>query len=233
MGNAPVAAPAAPVRLSIDFISDVVCPWCIIGLGCLDEALRRLDGQVEADVRFHPFELNPDMPPQGEDIAGHVARKYGATPEQSAGSRNMIRARAADVGFAINGGPDSRIWNTFDAHRLLHWAGLTGTAEQRALKMALFTAHFTDGRNISDHGVLLEAVETAGLNVDAATAVLGSDRYGEAVRIAEATWRQNGITAVPTLIVEGRYIISGGQTGEVFAKALGRIAAEKAASPRT
>lgn len=216
------------VRLSIDFISDVVCPWCVIGLGGLDEALRQLDGQVEADIRFHPFELNPDMPPEGEDIAGHVARKYGATPEQSAGSRNMIRARAADVGFTINGGPDSRIWNTFDAHRLLHWAGLAGAAEQRALKMALFTAHFTDGRNISDHGVLLEAVEAAGLDADDAAAVLGSDRYGEAVRIAEATWRQNGIGAVPTLIIEGRYIISGGQTGEVFAKALGRIASEKA-----
>lgn len=214
------------VRLSIDFISDVVCPWCVIGLGGLDEALRQLDGQVEADIRFHPFELNPDMPPEGEDIAGHVARKYGATPEQSAGSRNMIRARAADVGFTINGGPDSRIWNTFDAHRLLHWAGLAGAAEQRALKMALFTAHFTDGRNVSDHGVLLEAVEAAGLDADDAAAVLGSDRYGEAVRIAEATWRQNGIGAVPTLIIDGRYIISGGQTGEVFAKALGRIAKE-------
>ena len=222
----------SPVRLSIDFISDVVCPWCIIGLGGLDEALRQLDGQVAADIRFHPFELNPDMPPEGEDIAGHVARKYGATPEQSAGSRNMIRARAAEVGFVINGGADSRIWNTFDAHRLLHWAGLTGAAEQRALKMALFSAHFTDGRNISDHGVLLEVVEAAGLDAGAAAAILGSDRYGEAVRIAEQTWRQNGISAVPTLIVEGRYVISGGQTGEVFAKALGRIAAEKAAAPR-
>lgn len=215
-------------RLKIDFISDVVCPWCIIGLGGLDEALRQLDGKVEADIRFHPFELNPDMPPEGEDIAGHVARKYGATPEQSAGSRNMIRARAADVGFVINGGPDSRIWNTFDAHRLLHWAGLSGVAEQRALKMALFSAYFTDGRNISDHGVLLEVVEAAGLDAGEAAAVLGSGRYSEAVRIAEATWRQNGINAVPTLIVEDRYVISGGQTGDVFAKALGRIAAEKA-----
>ena len=217
-------------RLKIDFISDVVCPWCIIGLGGLDEALRQLDGEVEADLRFHPFELNPDMPPEGEDVAGHVARKYGATAEQSAGSRNMIRARAADVGFVINGGADSRIWNTFDAHRLLHWAGLIGAAEQRALKMALFSAYFTDGRNICDHGVLLEVVEAAGLDAGAAAAVLGSDRYGEAVRIAEATWRQNGINAVPTLIVEDRYVISGGQTGEVFAKALGRIAAEKAAN---
>ena len=222
----------SPVRLSIDFISDVVCPWCIIGLGGLDEALRQLDGQVEADVRFHPFELNPDMVPEGEDIAGHVARKYGATPEQSAGSRNQIRARAADVGFVINGGADSRIWNTFDAHRLLHWAGLSGAAEQRTLKMALFSAHFTDGRNISDHGVLLEVVEAAGLDAGAAAAILGSDRFAQAVRIAEQTWRQNGISAVPTLIVEGRYVISGGQTGEVFAKALGRIAAEKAAAPR-
>ena len=212
--------------LKIDFISDVVCPWCIIGLGGLDEALRLLDGEVVAEVRFHPFELNPDMVPEGEPIGEHVARKYGATPEQSAGSRNQIRARAADVGFTINGGPDSRIWNTFDAHRLLHWAGTIGSAEQRALKMALFAAHFTDGRNIADHGVLIEVAEAAALDGGEAAAILGSDRYANAVRIAEETWRQNGISAVPTLIIDDRYVISGGQTAEVFAKALRRIAGE-------
>lgn len=212
--------------LKIDFISDVVCPWCIIGLGGLDEALRLLDGEVAAEVRFHPFELNPDMVPEGEPVAEHVARKYGATPEQSAGSRQMIRARAADVGFTINGGADSRIWNTFDAHRLLHWAGTTGLAEQRALKMALFAAHFTDGRNIADHGVLLEVAEGAGLDGIEAAAILGSDRFANAVRIAEETWRQNGISAVPTLIIDDRYVISGGQTAEVFAKALRRIATD-------
>lgn len=217
--------------LKIDFISDVVCPWCIIGLGGLDEALRMLEGTVSADVRFHPFELNPDMPPEGEPIGEHVRRKYGATPVQSAASRNAIRARAADVGFTITGGPDNRIWNTLDAHRLLHWAGLIGMAQQRTLKKALFTAYFTDSRNIADHAVLLDVAQTAGLDELEAAIILGSDRYANAVRIAEDTWRQNGISAVPTLIVDDRYVISGGQTAEVFAKALARIVAEKSTKP--
>ncbi len=213
-------------RLKIDFISDVVCPWCIIGLGGLDRALEALEADVEADIRFHPFELNPAMPPEGQNIAEHVAQKYGSTPEQSAGARSMIRERAADVGFTINGSADSRIWNTFDAHRLLHWAGTISAAAQRALKMALFSAHFTDNANIADHGILIETAGAAGLDGLEAAAILATDRFASEVRAEEAAWRQQGVNAVPTLIINDRYVISGGQTAAVFERALRRIAAE-------
>jgi predicted DsbA family dithiol-disulfide isomerase len=214
------------VRLEIDFVSDVVCPWCIIGLGGLEEALRRMEG-VDADIRFHPFELNPAMPPEGENVAEHIARKYGASPEQSAASRDAIRERAAEIGFAMNTGPDSRIWNTFDAHRLLHWAGTLGGDAQSRLKHALFAAHFGEGRNIADHGVLVGVADRAGLDGLEVATILASDRYASDVRAAEEFWRRQGVQAVPTLVIDGRYLISGGQPADIFERALRRIAAEK------
>lgn len=209
-------------HLKIDFISDVSCPWCVIGLGGLEEALRRAGDVVDAEIRFRPFELNPDMPPEGQNIAEHVAMKYGATPEQSAGARAAIRARAAEVGFEINSGPESRIYNTFDAHRLLHWAALEG--RQRELKGALFEAYFTHGRNPGDHEVLVEAAAGAGLDPAAAREVLASGRFAEEVREDERRWREDGIHAVPTLIIDDRYMISGGQPAETFERALRKIA---------
>lgn len=210
-------------RLKIDFVSDVSCPWCVIGLGGLEEALKRVAGLVEADIRFRPFELNPDMPAEGQNIGEHVAMKYGATPEQSAGSRASIKARAADVGFVIATGPDSRIYNTFDAHRLLHWADLEG--RQYALKRALFAAYFTDGRNPGDHEVLADAAGRAGLDVEAALEVLASGRYADEVRADEERWREADIHAVPAVIIDDRYMISGGQPAETFERALRKIAA--------
>ncbi|MBX3477088.1 MAG: DsbA family oxidoreductase [Brevundimonas sp.] len=221
--------------LHIDFVSDVVCPWCVVGLGGLQTALERLKGEgIEAEIAFRPFELNPDMPPEGETIVEHIGRKYGATPEQSAANREMIRARAAEVGFDMRMGPDSRIWNTFDAHRLLHWAGETapekGTKNgQAALKTALFRAHFTDNRNLTDAGVLTAAAETAGLNRAEAAEVLASGRYAQAVREEEALWRARGINSVPAVVVEGKYLISGGQPTAVFEEALRKIATENPA----
>ena len=210
-------------RLKIDFVSDVSCPWCVIGLGGLEEALKRVAGLVEADIRFRPFELNPDMPAEGQNIGEHVAMKYGATPEQSAGSRASIKARAAEVGFVIATGPDSRIYNTFDAHRLLHWADLEG--RQYALKRALFAAYFTDGRNPGDHEVLADAAGRAGLDVEAAREVLASGRYADEVRADEQRWREADIHAVPAVIIDDRYMISGGQPAETFERALRKIAA--------
>jgi predicted DsbA family dithiol-disulfide isomerase len=212
--------------LKIDFVSDVSCPWCIIGLGGLEEALRRVDGLVQADIHFRPFELNPDMPPEGQNIAEHVAMKYGATPEQSAGARAMIKARAAEVGFAINTGPESRIYNTFDAHRLLHWARLEG--RQYPLKRALFEAYFTHGRNPGDIDVLAETAGQAGLDIEAARGVLATDRYADEVRAEELRWREAEIHAVPAVIIDDRYLISGGQPADAFERALRKIAAKAA-----
>lgn len=215
-----------PRTLTIDFVSDVVCPWCIIGLRSLETALERARDVVSAEIRFHPFELNPAMPPEGENIVEHIGRKYGATPEQSAGTRAMIRERAAEFGFPMAMTDESRIYNTFDAHRLLHWAGLVG--DQHALKMALFTAYFSEGRNPGDRAVLLAAAEQAGLDTVEAARVLEEDRYAEEVRAEEALWQSRGITAVPAIVLEGRYLISGGQPPEAFEQALRQIAATPA-----
>jgi predicted DsbA family dithiol-disulfide isomerase len=229
------AAPT-PRTLHIDFVSDVVCPWCVVGLGGLTEALGRLKGEgIEAEIRFQPFELNPQMAPEGENIVEHIGRKYGSTPEQSAANRAMIRERAAEAWpdfsdgkpFEMRMGDDSRIWNTFDAHRLLHWAGETaGPAAQRALKTALFEAYFTRGETVSDAGVLAGAAEAAGLDRGEAEAVLAEGRYADAVRAEEALWRGRGINGVPAVVVEGKWLISGGQPAGVFEEALRGMSGE-------
>ncbi|MNU52800.1 DSBA-like thioredoxin domain protein [compost metagenome] len=220
-------ADAALKTLKIDFVSDVVCPWCVVGLGGLTTALDKLKGEgVAADITFQPFELNPQMAPEGENIVEHIGAKYGSTPEQSAQNREMIRARAAEVGFDMRMGPDSRIWNTFDAHRLLHWAHETAPEKQEALKRALFTAHFTENRNLTDAGVLTQAAEAAGLDRAEAGEVLASGRYAQEVRAAEELWRARGITSVPAVVVEGKYLISGGQPAAAFEEALRKIAGE-------
>lgn len=222
---------ASPKPLQIDFVSDVVCPWCVVGLGGLETALGALAAEgITAEIHFQPFELNPDMAPEGENITEHIGRKYGATPEQSARNREMIRDRAAEAwpddgkGFEMRMGPDSRIWNTLDAHRLLHWAGTLGMAEQRALKEALFRAHFTDNRPLPDADVLADAAEAAGLDRAEAAAVLADGRYAAEVREAETLWRARGITGVPAVVVEGKWLISGGQPAAVFEEALRGIA---------
>ena len=226
----------ATTRLTIDVVSDVVCPWCVIGLRGLRIALDRIDG-VDATIRLHPFELNPAMGPAGQDIGEHVAEKYGATPEQSAGTRAMIRARAAEVGFTMSDAPGGRIYNSFDSHRLLDWARDQGGADAAmALKDALFDAYFTDRRDIGDHAVLVAAVAAAGLDPVAAGAVLASDAYAESVRRDEARWRAEGVTAVPTFVIADKYLISGGQPADAFERALRQIAAELgagAAAPTT
>lgn len=215
-----------PRNLTIDFVSDVSCPWCIIGLRGLEIALERAADAVTATIRFQPFELNPDMAPEGENIVEHIGRKYGATPEQSAATRAMIRERAAALGFTMAMTDASRIYNTFDAHRLLHWAALEG--RQAALKHALFEAYFTRGENPGDRAVLLAATERAGLDADTAAAVLDEGRYAEDVRREEAEWQARGIHSVPAVVIDGRYLISGGQPPEAFEQALRQIAAEAA-----
>jgi len=215
--------------LHIDFVSDVVCPWCVVGLGGLEAALVTLKAEgIEADIHFQPFELNPGMAAEGENVGEHIARKYGSTPEQSAANRAMITARAAEAwdGFEMRMGPDSRIWNTFDAHRLLHWAATVGPAGQRALKEALFRAHFTDGRSLADPVVLADAAAAAGLDRARAVEVLADDLYAAEVREAEALWVSRGINAVPAVVVEGKWLISGGQPAAVFEEALRKMAEE-------
>jgi len=215
-----------PRPLKIDFVSDVSCPWCIIGLKGLEEALARTEGVVDAKIHFQPFELNPNMAPEGENIGEHIAKKYGSTPEQSAANRQMIRDRAAALGFTMNSSADSRIYNTFDAHRLLHWAETEG--KQAALKHALFETYFTEQKDPSNQDVLVAAAEKAGLDGAAAREVLTSGRYTEEVRAAEQLWQSRGIRSVPAIVIEDKWLISGGQPPEAFENALRQIAAEAA-----
>jgi predicted DsbA family dithiol-disulfide isomerase len=210
-------------RMQIDFVSDVVCPWCAIGLGGLETALKKLDGEVEAEIHFQPFELNPQMPPEGESRDEHIAKKYGQSPAQTAEVRERIRERAASVGFTMSKA-QNRIYNTFDAHRLLHWAGLEG--KQAAMKHALLTAYFTDGLNIADRDVLAKKAEEAGLDPKAARDVLDSDRYAGDVRNEEQSWVNAGINSVPAIVINRQYLISGGQPPEVFEQSLRQIAAK-------
>ncbi|HVT51830.1 MAG TPA: DsbA family oxidoreductase [Dongiaceae bacterium] len=210
-------------RMQIDFVSDVVCPWCVIGLRGLETALEKLDGEVEAELHFQPFELNPQMAPEGEDRDDHIARKYGRPPAETAAVRERIRERAASVGFTMSQAQD-HIYNTFDAHRLLHWAGLEG--KQAALKHALFGAYFTDGLNISDRDVLVAKAKEAGLDPKVARDVLESGRYADEVRQEEQSWINAGISSVPAVIVNRQYLISGGQPPEVFEQSLRQIAAK-------
>jgi predicted DsbA family dithiol-disulfide isomerase len=221
------------VPIKIDFVSDVSCPWCIIGLNGLEEAIRRIGDEIDATIIFQPFELNPAMPAGGQEIGEHIAEKYGSTPEQMAANRAMIRARAAEVGFTMTMAEGSRIYNTFDAHRLLHWAeeaNVEGGGHQAVLKHRLFEAYFTDGKDPSDHAVLVEAAVAAGLDGVAARAVLESGRYADEVRAAEKLWQSRGIGSVPAIVINDRYLISGGQPVAAFEQALRGIAAEGVAA---
>jgi predicted DsbA family dithiol-disulfide isomerase len=210
--------------MKIDFVSDVACPWCAIGLLALEDAIGRLGPDVPVDLHFQPFELNPAMAPEGEDAMQHLARKYGASPEQLAGTRATLRARGAEFGFAF--GERSRVWNTFDAHRLLHWAGVEGpTGSQRALKHALLKAYHTDNLNPGAVDVLLRAAGEAGLDTQRARAVLEGGEFAGAVREREGFYQQAGISAVPSVIVNDRHLIQGGQPAEVFEQALREISA--------
>jgi len=211
--------------LRIDFVSDVACPWCAIGLHSLEQALQRVQPEgIDAELHFQPFELNPSMPPEGADTVQYLSAKYGIGPEQIARNQAAIRQRGADVGFAF--GPRPRVWNTFDAHRLLYWAGSQG--RQRELKHALLKAYHGDGRNVSAHDELVRLASEAGLDADAAREVLQSGRYADEVRAAETQWQQAGIHSVPAIVIDERHLISGGQPPEVFEQALRQIARQAA-----
>jgi predicted DsbA family dithiol-disulfide isomerase len=209
--------------ITIDFVSDVVCPWCAIGLKSLETALDKIGADAQVEMFFQPFELNPGMGPEGQDIGEHLHEKYGSTPEQQAQAREAIRARGAALGFEFNMAGRDRIYNTFDAHRLLHWAGENG--RQKELKHALLKAYFTDGKDVSDHQVLVDTAASIGLDADTAREVLDTKRYEDEVREREQFFARHGINAVPSVIINQRHLISGGQPPEVFERALREIMA--------
>ncbi len=223
--------------MRIDFVSDIACPWCAVGLNSLERALEKLAPEFPVEIHFQPFELNPAMAPEGADAGEYLKAKYGMGDAQLAQNRSAIRERGAAVGFAF--GERVRVWNTFDAHRLLHWAGLQDQAadaapgapgKQRALKHALLQAYHGQGRNPGAKEVLLELAAAVGLDAQEASNVLAEGRYADEVRAAEQDWRQAGIQSVPAIVIDRRHLISGGQPPEVFERALRQIAQESAAA---
>ncbi len=215
-----------PTLLKIDLVSDVSCPWCAIGLKSLQQALERVQPDIRATLSLLPFELNPHMPPGGQDIGEHLTEKYGATPAQQAQTRATIAERGAALGFEFNPEGRGRIYNTRDAHRLLQWAGEVQAERQLAFKLALLEACHRNRQAMDQADVLLAAAEAAGLDVGQAREVLESERYDEDVEALEQMLQLAGVHAVPAVIVNERHLISGGQPPEVFEQALRQIAAQ-------
>lgn len=209
-----------PNRLDIAFVSDVACPWCAIGLASLDRALANLRDEVDATVHVEPFELNPDLPAEGAEVVPYLARKYGRTPEQVAQTQARIRERGAAVGFSF--GTRKHVWNTFDAHRMLHWAGLEGRALE--LKRALLRAYHGEGRNPGAPDVLVELAAAVGLDPARAKAIVEGDEFAAQVRERERHWLQSGVGGVPFVVVNGKYAIEGAQPPEAFEQAFRQIA---------
>jgi predicted DsbA family dithiol-disulfide isomerase len=209
--------------IKIDFVSDIACPWCAVGLASLEQAIDRVKDTVGVELHFQPFELNPQMGAEGEDVTEHLMRKYQISPEQVAQNQARIAARGAELGFTFN--QRKRIVNTFDAHRLLHWAETEGQAgDQHRLKRAMLEAYFTLGEDPSDHAVLLEVVQRAGLDRARAHQVLSGDEFSHAVREREQRFLSQGINSVPSVIINERYMVQGGQPVEMFEQALRQVA---------
>ncbi len=210
--------------LKIDIVSDVVCPWCIIGYKQLQKALEMVGDEVEPQITWHPFELNPKMLPEGEAISEHVARKYGASAEQSAANRQRLKDTGERLGFEFQYGPGMRIYNTFKAHQLLTWAGDTqGGEAQTRLKLALFTAYFQDNRDVSDEEVLLDIVGQVGLDPDAGRAILNDPDNEAEVRAHLDHWIEQGISGVPAIIFDGKYLVPGAQEAETFVNVIRKV----------
>ncbi|WP_295538069.1 DsbA family oxidoreductase [uncultured Pseudacidovorax sp.] len=216
--------------LRIDFVSDVSCPWCAVGLASLQTAMQRVAPDVQVALHFQPFELNPDMVAEGEDSVDHLMRKYGIDEAQVRANGEVLRERGQAVGFPFDLDKRKRVWNTFDAHRLLHWAEQEGAAQQLALKNALFKAYFLDGLSPADHELLVRLAAEAGLDAERARAILASDEFAAEVRAAERMFTDAGIRSVPAIVINRQHLISGGQPPEVFERALRQIAGAQPSS---
>ncbi len=213
-----------PSPVKIDFVSDVACPWCAIGLAALERAMANIGEGLQVGLHFQPFELNPGMAPKGESIADHLGRKYGLTPAQLAQNGEALRQRGEALGFIFDLQKRDRIYNTFDAHRLLYWAGELGADRQRAFKHALLQAHHGEGRNVSDRDTLVAIAAAAGLDGAEARRILDTDAFAAQVRERERFYQQQGIRAVPSVILNDRHLVQGGQPVEVFEQALRQLA---------
>lgn len=213
-------------KVRIDIVSDVVCPWCIVGYKRFEKALTLLEDSVDVDLHWHPFELNPQMPEGGENLRAHLAKKYGTTLEDSIAARKRITDFGAEHGFTFNYYDEQRMYNTFKAHQLIHWAKTQG--KETEMKLQLFAEFFSNQQAVDQIDVLVKAAEAVGLDGAEAREVLQDGRYADAVREAEQLWLSRGIQGVPAFVINERYLISGAQPPEMFAKQLSQIMQEAA-----
>ncbi|MFK7751911.1 MAG: DsbA family oxidoreductase [Sedimentitalea sp.] len=216
--------PLEKPTVQVDVVSDVVCPWCIIGFLQLNQALDDLG--IAAKLRWHPFELNPGMPPEGQNLREHIAEKYGASVEQSDATRAQLVGLGKSLGFDFVFGAQSKIVNTFQAHQLLDWAETQGA--QHPLKLALFDVYFSQARDVSDRAVLVQAAASVGLDADQANAVLTAQTHADQVRAKQQVWTQRGITGVPAMVFDGKYLVTGAQGRDTYGDILKRVMAEAA-----
>lgn len=201
-----------------------MCPWCVVGYNNLNSALNQLNDQLEANLEWHAFELNPDMPEDGQNMREHLMEKYGITEEQSDQNRLNIIERGKESGFEFQFSEQMRMINSFDCHRLLTWAKSFG--KQTDLKLALFKAHFTDNLPLNEQKILLDIIESVGLDAQQAKELLDGDDLKQTVREEQNKMHQMGISSVPTFIINDKYAISGGQPVAAFKQALAQIAEE-------
>ena len=218
---------AAPKPMRIDIVSDVVCPWCVIGYKQLQEALRRLEGEVEAEIRWHPFELNPMMPSEGQELREHMTEKYGTNRQQGDAARSRLASVGDSLGFSFNFYEGQRIYNTFLAHQLLKWAEQEG--KQSELELALFESYFSRQENVGDEATLAQVAGRVGLDEAEAAALLDDGRFAREVREHQRFWLSKGIQAVPSFVLDGRFLIPGAQNPEVFVAAIEKLTAGEAA----
>lgn len=224
MSHVAEAAHPGPV-VQVDIVSDVMCPWCIIGFRQLEQALGATG--TGARIRWHPFELNPDMPSEGQNLTEHIMEKYGSTPEQSAENRNKMKTLGESLGITFNFSDDSRIVNSFAAHQLLDFA--LGQGLQHPLKLALFQAHFTDGKDVSDRETLLDVAAAVGLDRATAASVLETGALAPSVREKQQFWTSRGISGVPSMVFGGKYLVTGAQGAANYAQLLQKVVSEEAA----
>jgi predicted DsbA family dithiol-disulfide isomerase len=208
-------------KLRIDIVSDVVCPWCIIGYKRLEQALDQLDPSVEVEITWHPFELNSDMPAEGQNLREHIMRKYGTTHEQSVQARQNLTATGEELGFQFNYFDEMRMVNTFRAHQLIAFAKSEG--KQHEMEMALFSAFFSEKKDVNELEVLVDAAVSVGLDAGAARDALVTERFAQQVRQEQAEWTSLGITAVPAYVYNGKYLVSGGQTPDVHTQVIEKV----------
>lgn len=208
-------------KIKIDLVSDVVCPWCVIGYKRLEQAIKELDIADKIEIEWQPFELNPNMPAQGQDVEEHITEKYGSTPEQQKESQERMTDFGAELGFKFDYFKGMRMANTFDAHVLLDYAKTNG--KQTELKMRLMNAFFGERKDVSNRDILKQELEAVGLSATKAFTLLDNEELRTKVRSEENYWKSLGVNSVPTVVFNRKSALTGAQPVAVYKQVLNEL----------